>query len=97
MSDSQIEAYLEFLKEAETDDRAEEYLLSVKKEEEEDEERIRQYEMEQEEEEAYDNDYYYDYYEHNDYIHCSTPIASFSSEEPFDDENSPDSYYEYRY
>jgi hypothetical protein len=97
MSDSQIEDYLEFLKEAETDNRAEEYLLSVKNEEEGDEQRIRQYEMEQEEEEAYDNDYYYDYYEHNDYIHCSTPIASFSSEESLDEENSSDSYSERNY
>jgi hypothetical protein len=97
MSDSEIEAYLEFLKEAEIDDRAEEYLLSIKNEEEGDEQRIRQYEMEQEEEEAYDNDYYYDYYEHNDYIHCSTPIASFSSEESLDEENSSDSYSERNY
>jgi hypothetical protein len=97
MSDSQIEYYLEFLKEAETDNRAEEYLLSVKNEEEGDEQRIRQYEMEQEEEEAYDNDYYYDYYEHNDYIHYSTPIASLSSEESLDEENSSDSYYEQNY
>jgi hypothetical protein len=97
MSDSQIEAYLDFLKEEEIDYQAEEYLLSVKNEEEGDEQRIRQYEMDQEEEEAYDQDYYYDYYEHNDYIQYPTPIASLSSEESFDEEYSPDTYYEHRY
>lgn len=98
ITDSQIETYLEFLKESEVDDRVEEYLNSVKNEEEGDEARIREYEIEQaaqEEEEAYDQDYYYDYYEHNDYIHCTTPIASFSSEEPYDNVYSPEYEYEY--
>ncbi len=94
MSDSQIEAYLDFLKDEEIDYQAEEYLLSVKKEEEGDEQRIRQYEIDQEEDEAYDQDYYYDYYEHNDYIQYPTPISSFSSAEPFDEEYSPDTYYD---
>ena len=104
ITDSQIEAYLEFLKEAEIDDRVEEYLNSVNNEEEGDEARIREYENEtislpsQEEdntEEDNAEEYYDDYYERNDYIHCTTPIASLSSEEPYYNVYSPDYDYEY--